>query len=166
MDDTAGKEKITIHGQYDMGTTVEHDQTDTVHNNRVITIDGTHTETIKKDTKITITEGPYTHKVAANTATHIANKEIVTTSETAHIHDTAATEIKLEVGASKLLMKADGSISLEGVNITINGKTIVTVLGGIVHSEAKSEHQTKGAIVLSEGSGTNTIKGGMVMLNP
>ena len=32
MDDTAGKEKITIHGQYDMNTTVEHDQTTTVNN--------------------------------------------------------------------------------------------------------------------------------------
>ena len=42
MDDTAGKEKITIHGQYDMGTTVEHDQTNTV--------DRRFTETIKKDT--------------------------------------------------------------------------------------------------------------------
>jgi hypothetical protein len=36
----------------------------------------------------------------------------------------------------------------------------------MVHSEADSQHQTKGAIVLSEGSATNTIKGGMVMLNP
>ena len=27
FDDTAGKEKITIHGQYDMSTTIEHDQT-------------------------------------------------------------------------------------------------------------------------------------------
>ena len=46
MDDTAGKEKITIHGQYDMDTTVEHDQTNTVQ--------GKMTETITKDTKITI----------------------------------------------------------------------------------------------------------------
>src|SRR6185436_12445668 len=30
MDDTANKEKITIHAQYDMGTTVEHDQTNTI----------------------------------------------------------------------------------------------------------------------------------------
>ena len=30
MDDTAGKEKVTIHGQYDMGTTVEHDDTQRV----------------------------------------------------------------------------------------------------------------------------------------
>ena len=37
MNDTAGKEKITIHAQYDMDTTVEHDETQTVHNNRTIT---------------------------------------------------------------------------------------------------------------------------------
>jgi type VI secretion system secreted protein VgrG len=29
MDDTAGQEKINIHGQYDMTTTVEHDKTTT-----------------------------------------------------------------------------------------------------------------------------------------
>ena len=30
MDDTKGKEKITIHAQYDMSTTVEHDESLTV----------------------------------------------------------------------------------------------------------------------------------------
>src|SRR5262249_33874670 len=57
MDDTAGKEKITIHGQYDLNTTIEHDETHHIKNNRTITVDGTHTETIKKDTSIKITEG-------------------------------------------------------------------------------------------------------------
>ncbi len=49
MDDTAGKEKITIHGQYDMDTTVQHDQTNTVNND--------FTETIKKNATITIYRG-------------------------------------------------------------------------------------------------------------
>ena len=182
MDDTAGKEKIAIHGQYDMNTTVEHDHTDTVHNNRVITIDGTHTETIKKDTTIKITEGKLDHDVVAGTAKYhvqgavmedfddkqetVVNKDIIIVSESTKIHVTAATEIQLQVGASTLLMESNGNISLKGVNVTIDGSTSVTVQGGIVHSEAKSEHQTKGAIVLSEGSATNTVKGGMVMLNP
>ena len=61
MDDTAGKEKITIHGQYDMGTTVEHDQTNTVNND--------FTETIKKNATISITEGNLEHDVVAGTAT-------------------------------------------------------------------------------------------------
>ncbi|HKX27932.1 MAG TPA: type VI secretion system tip protein TssI/VgrG [Blastocatellia bacterium] len=46
MDDTAGQEKITIHGQYDMNTTVEHDQTSTVHNNRTDQIDVDDSETV------------------------------------------------------------------------------------------------------------------------
>jgi type VI secretion system secreted protein VgrG len=159
MDDTAGKEKITIHAQYDMGTTVEHDDTQrVVTGDRTITIEaGTHTETIKGDTTINVTDGKQSNTV---------KKSIDLTSQTAYIHLKADTEIQLEVGSSKLLMKKDGTISLTGVSIGITGSTSVTVKGGMVHSEADSEHQTKGAIVISEGSATNTIKGGMVMLNP
>jgi type VI secretion system secreted protein VgrG len=183
MDDTAGKEKITIHGQYDMATTVEHDQTNTVNND--------FTETIKKNATISITEGKLSHDVVAGTAKyHVQGalteiydatqdttvKNALTIKSTAgaitisadsqHIYVHAATSIQLHVGASKLWMASDGNISLEGVNITVNGSTNVTTKGGTVHSEAQSQHQTKGAIVLSEGSASNTVKGGMVMLNP
>jgi len=51
MDDTAGKEKITIHGQYDMNTTVEHDQTTTVHNNRTDKVDVDDSETVGNNQK-------------------------------------------------------------------------------------------------------------------
>ena len=156
-DDTAGKEKITIHGQYDMNTTVQHDQTSTVKNNRTITVDGTHTETIKKDTTIKITEGKESVTV---------NKDIDITSQTGHVYITASTEIKLKVGSSTLHMFSDGRIELSGVNIAIDGKSKVRTHGGEVTSEADSQHQTKGSIVISEGSATNTVKGGMVMLNP
>lgn len=183
MNDTAGKEGITIHGQYDMSTTVQHDQSNTV-NNKL-------TETIKNDTTIKITEGKYNHDVVANTADYhvqgaLTEKYDATqtttvkgaltisstggpisiSSDSQHIYINAATNIQLHTGASTLWMAADGNISLSGVNVAINGSANVTVKGGTVHSEAVSEHQTKGAIVLSEGSGTNTVKGGMVMLNP
>jgi type VI secretion system secreted protein VgrG len=46
MDDTAGTEKITIHAQYDMNTTVLHDQTTTVHNNRTDRVDVDDVESI------------------------------------------------------------------------------------------------------------------------
>jgi type VI secretion system secreted protein VgrG len=159
MDDTAGKEKIVIHAQYDMSTTVEHDDTQhIVTGSRTINIDtGTHTETIKGDTTINITAGKQSNTV---------NKSIDITSKTAYIHLKADTEIQLEVGSSKLLMKKDGTISLTGVDIGVTGSKSVTIKGGIVHSQADSEHQTKGAVVLSDGSATNTVKGGMVMLNP
>ena len=157
LDDTKKKEMIRIHAQYDMATTVEHDDTQTIHNNRTISVDGTHTETIKKDTTIKVTEGKQTN---------IVNKEIVITSETAHIHITAATQIKLEVGASKLLMKSNGDIELSGANIAINGTAKIRIHAPEVTSEGTMQHQTKGSIVVSEGTATNTVKGGMVMLNP
>ena len=175
MDDTAGKEKITIHAQYDMNTDVGHD----------------FTETIKNDAKIEITAGKYKHDVKTGTADyHVqsaltevydatqdtkvkgnltiksAEGAIVVSADSQHIYIHAATSIQLHTGASKLWMASDGNIELSGVNVTIKGSSIVTVQGGIVHSEAQSEHQTKGAIVLSDGSATNTVRGGMVMLNP
>jgi type VI secretion system secreted protein VgrG len=157
LDDTKSKEGVVIHAQYDMSTTVEHDDSQTVHNNRTIVVDGTHHETITKDTTILVTEGKETNTV---------NKEIAISSQTAHIYITAATEIKLQVGSSKLHMFADGRIELSGLNIAIDGSAKVRTHGGEVTSEADSQHQTKGAIVISEGSATNTVKGGMVMLNP
>jgi len=172
--DTKGKEKITIHGQYDMNTTVQHDQTNTVNNK--------FTETIKSDASITITEGKYSHDVKANTANYhvkgaltenydttqdtTVKNNITITSTAGSIYLKAATKITLEVGASKITMDAAGKIAIEGINVVTNGTAMVTTKGGVVHSEADSEHQTKGAIVLSEGSATNTVKGGVVMLNP
>jgi type VI secretion system secreted protein VgrG len=174
MDDTAGKEKITIHGQYDMGTTVQHDQTNTVNND--------FTETIKKNATIKVTEGNLVHDVVAGTAkyhvqgaideTYSATQKTTVTNSifvqsTGHCIDLkAATYIQLECGASKIKMDAAGNISIEGIAVTAKGDATVTIKGGTVHSEAASEHQTKGAIVISEGSATNTVKGGMVMLNP
>jgi hypothetical protein len=96
----------------------------------------------------------------------VVNKDITIVSESTKIHLTAATEIQLQVGASTLLMKSDGSIKLTGTNIAIDGAQKVAIHGGQVESKADSSHTTAGAIVMSDGSGTNTVKGGMVMLNP
>jgi type VI secretion system secreted protein VgrG len=182
MDDTAGKEKITIHGQYDMGTTVQHDQTNTVNND--------FSETIKKNATISITEGNLIHDVVAGKAdyhvqgpiTEIYDDKQSTTvknditivctggpiavaSDAQHVYIKGTTSIQLHVGASTIWMDSGGQIAIDGVNVSITGKSSVAISGGIVHSEAKGEHQTKGAIVLSEAGGTNTIKGSMVMLN-
>ncbi|MBY0514700.1 MAG: type VI secretion system tip protein VgrG [Gemmataceae bacterium] len=45
-------------------------------------------------------------------------------SDTAKVNVAAATEIKLTVGASSLLMKADGTIELKGVMVTVNGTKV------------------------------------------
>ena len=183
MNDTKGQEGITIHGQYDMDTTVEHDQTNTVNND--------FTETIKNNATIKITDGNYSHDVMTGTADYHVQSALTekydTTQDTtvkgnltvksttgaiavsadaAHVQIDAATKITLHTGASTIEMDAGGNIKIDGVNITINGAVSVAIKGTMVNSEASAQHQTKGAIVISEGSATNTVKGGTVLLNP
>jgi type VI secretion system secreted protein VgrG len=181
MDDTAGKEKITIHAQYDMNTEVVHDQTNKVGND--------FTETIKKNATISITEGNLSHDVVAGKAdyhvkgpvTETFDDKLATTvknditivctggpiavaSDSQHVYIKGTTSIQLHVGDSSIWIDS-GQISLSSSMVNITGKSTVTIKGGIVHSEADAQHQTKGAIVLSEAGGTNTIKGSMVLLN-
>ena len=53
MDDTAGKEKVTIHSQYDMGTRAEHDKTESIGNNETIDIGSDRTETVSGNETLT-----------------------------------------------------------------------------------------------------------------
>ncbi|HKX33495.1 MAG TPA: hypothetical protein VJ302_37805 [Blastocatellia bacterium] len=69
--------------------------------------------------------------------------QIVLESENAHIHIKAASEITLEVGNSKLIMKSDGTIQLIGIKIFVEADQIL--------SQATTQH---------------TIMGGRVDINP
>jgi len=150
MDDTSAKEKITIHGQYDMDTKVGHD----------------FTETIKNDATIKITEGKYSHDVAAGTADYhvkgaVTEKfdstqkttvldKVTIESTSSEVVIKAATKITLETGASKITMEAGGDIKIEGINVTIKGAAAV---------------ETAGANNTVKGDAMVTIKGAMVMVN-
>ena len=143
MDDTAGKEKIAIHAQYDMSTTVGHDDTQSVKNDRTISVTGKHTETIKADTSVTVSDGNYSFTVAKGTGTFKVEKKVTETfndaqettvkndisvkSTAGKISIDAANEIKLHTGSSMITMKKDGSISIHGKKIEIIGDDEVKV---------------------------------------
>ena len=147
MDDTKGKEKITTHAQYDMATTVEHDETHTVKTgNRTISVDaGKHTEKIKGDTSITVVTGNYSHTVSTGTATigvkgavketFLATQDTTVTgaitikSSGGAVTIDGATSITLVTGASKLTMDSGGTITLSGNTIKVIGNTEVNVSG-------------------------------------
>ena len=182
MDDTKGTELINTHAQHDMTTTVEHDDTQTVHNNRAIKVDGTHNETITKDTNITIEKGPYKLDVQANTHTHlvkgdvsetyhsnqqtVVNKNIFIQSETAMITVDAKTEIILNCGQSFFSMKADGTIVLSGVNISISADK--QVQAGVATQTVTcdtSQVTTSGAGITASAVGVHNITGALVKIN-
>lgn len=182
MDDTKGNELIRIHAQYDEDTTVEHDDRQTIHNNRTIKVDGTHNETITKDTNITIEQGPYKLDVQANTHTHhvkgnvtelydsdqdtIVAQNIFTQSKNAQIVIDAKTEIILHCGESFFSMKADGTIVLSGVNISISGTQ--QIMAGVATQTVTcdtSEVTTSGAGITSTAVGVHNISGALVKIN-
>lgn len=182
IEHTKDGECINLHSDKDISIMANNNEDITIVQNRTINVlEGTHTETIQGDTTIKITEGKLDHDVVAGTATYhvkgavtetyedvqntTVTKDIIIISK-AKIHITAATEIQLEVGKSKLKMTSDGSIELSGVTIAVNGKEKVGIAGKSIASVAGNDHTISGKLVVSNGSTSNTVKGGMVMLNP
>jgi type VI secretion system secreted protein VgrG len=164
------------------GTTVEHDDTQTVHNNRSITVDGTHTEKIDKDTSITVISGKSLFDVQTGTHTHHVKGEVTenydatqqTTvkdditikSTTAKITVDASTEIFLHCGESTLSMKQDGTIKISGNDIEIAGK--VTAKVGVGSQNTVYDTQkvgTSGAAINSSATGMHEITGALVKIN-
>jgi type VI secretion system secreted protein VgrG len=175
MDDTAGKEKISIHAQYDMDTMVEHDQAETIKNNSKIEISqGTYKHDVKTGTADYHVQSALTEVYDATQATTVKGNltikstggAIVVSADSQNIYIHAATNIQIQTGASMLWMASNGDIELSGTNVAIIGKTKVYVKGGEVVSAADTNHEISGQAVKSAGAVTNTVTGGMVMLNP
>jgi type VI secretion system secreted protein VgrG len=183
IEHTEDGECINLHSDKDISVMANNNEDITIVQNRTINVlEGTHTETIKGDTTIHITDGKLDHDVVAGAAkyhvkgavsekydnkqeTTVAN-EIIIKSTGSTIYVQAAKEITLIVGASKLWMDSSGKIELSGTNIAITGSEKVGIAGKSIVSEAKNDHTISGMLVVSKGSTTNTVQGGMVMLNP
>jgi type VI secretion system secreted protein VgrG len=149
--DSKGKELINIHSQKDMVTTVQNTQATVVngpHQTNTVST-GYQTNTVKQyivttaqtghihdtaRTNIELTaQDDYIHATArtnielvAQTA-HLhqtAKQNIELTSQTEHIHLKANTDITLEVGSSKIVLQADGTILIQGVNVSVMGSRI------------------------------------------
>jgi type VI secretion system secreted protein VgrG len=184
IESTTDGECINIHSDKDISVMASNNEDITITQNRTINVlEGTHTESIKGDTKITIESGTYQHDVAANTAdyhvkgavtevfddkqtTAVAN-EIEITTKTAHIFLTGSTSIHLHVGDSQICMGSDGSIMIQGKHVQIIGSDKVEISGGEVISKADTMHEISGATVKSAATNTNTVSGATaVMLNP
>jgi type VI secretion system secreted protein VgrG len=182
MNDTKSSELVNVHAQKDMATTVEHNDTQTIHNDRAIKVDGTHNETITKDTNITIEKGPYKLDVQNNTHTHHVKSDVIenydanqqtkvaqnilTQSINATITIDAKTEILLHCGNSMMSLKEDGTIVISGKDISILGSA--TVKAGVGNQNMVCDVQkvtTSGAAINSNAVGMHTITGAVVKIN-
>jgi type VI secretion system secreted protein VgrG len=165
--DSKKDERIIIHAQKDMDTTVLHNDTQHVFVDRRIDVDGTHTETVKGHMTTSVTEGNQSNTVVAGTQTNTVKgdqtntvqtgnqantvqtgykhdevkEEIALKSTASQIYVEAATQITLKVGASSIFMNKDGVIEIAGKDIRI-------ISSGPIASRAAGDHAVDGANVL------------------
>ena len=140
MDDTAGKEKINIHGQYDMNTTVQHDQTTTVKNNRSTTV-------VVDDTV----------NVNANRTVHVKGK-LAETIDTGQ-------EVTVSSGYKETITGGATSTITGGLTSTVNGTWDNTVNGHLKETVTSGEEQTVTGEkkVTVNGPHTETVTGKRTM---
>jgi len=159
MDDTPGKEKVTIHAQYDMNTTVEHDQTTTVHNNRTDQIDVDDSETVGNNQTCTVGVDQ-TITVGSNQSITVGANRSVTVGSNETIAIGAAQSV--EIGASQTLAVGAGqTISVgAGHEMTVGAGEQHTVGAGRETSIGAGDTLTVGANLMIGAGGTITITNG------
>jgi type VI secretion system secreted protein VgrG len=159
MTDTKGKELITIHGQYDMSTTIEHDdrvsigndQSTTIGNNQTISVGNNRTESVGKNETITIGE-KRTESVGKDETVSVGGKRVVS----------IAKEETLDVGKDRTInVSGKETVSINGDRSTeIGGQDQLNVgkkLSVIANDEILLK--TGSASIQMKKDGTITIKG-------
>lgn len=161
FEDKKGSEELFIHAEKDMTTEVENNDSQSVSNNRTITVEGTHTETITKDTTIEIKEGNYSMTIDQGNETRTikqGNQSITLNmgNQTVTL-DQGNISVKCSLGS--ITMEAMQSITLKvGENSVVISQQGVTVKGLMVQITGQTITQVSGQAIL-------TLKGGITMIN-
>ena len=180
MDDTTGKEKITIHAQYDMGTTVLHDQTCKVTNNRTTNVDVDDAETIGNNQKVNIgvdhtldvgsnekisVGAAQDLKVGANQTVAVGANRTITI--TANDEVSAGANMKHSAAANFDLSAGVDLSAVAGVNVKVSGGATVDVAAGatIKLSAAGSSIEIGPAGIKITSGALVTVMGSMIKLN-
>ena len=150
MDDTAGDERITIHAQHDLSTTVQHDETHTVATGRqTVSVKGDAALAVQSGHRsVTVESGDYKASAvgvnigASTLATFHAPHAVVHGTDQCHVGSKAVTvngTTMLDIVGPKINV-GDGEIRISGTKITIAGPagsvvlddTGVTIEGSLV----------------------------------
>jgi type VI secretion system secreted protein VgrG len=154
MDDTAGKEKINIHGQYDMTTTVKHDKTTTVNNCRSTTV--VVDDTLNVNAKRTIhVKGKLTETIDTGQETTITAgyKETITGGATSSITGGLTSDV---IGDWKNTITGHlAEVVTSGEEQTITGEKKITVTGP--HTETVTGKRTMGVTGAIDQHASETI---------
>ncbi|NJD08646.1 MAG: type VI secretion system tip protein VgrG [Methylococcaceae bacterium] len=152
MDDSAGKEKINIHGQHDMATTVKNDQTNTIANNRTTTVqNGNDALSVATGNRTVNVQGHHTRNVVAgdDTVAIAAGRRHVQVKQDATLQvQNGSRFVQVDSGHYSLTAKKSAAFKGETEGVTIQGDTKgVSIVGN-----------GQGVSILGNGDGVS-IKG-------
>ncbi len=157
-----GNEKVTVHtGNRTINVNTGNDEHNVLTGNRTVNVNTGNDE-------LNILTGNRT--VNVNTGNEALN--VLTGTKTDNIkgpYDITVQSDKFHVkcGGSELTMKLDGTVEIKGAGGTITISTAgVKIEGQTIQSKATTANDTSGAMVSSTAQASNTIKGGMILLNP
>jgi type VI secretion system secreted protein VgrG len=163
MDDTTGKEKVTIHGQFDMGTRVEHDKTESIGNNETIDIGNDRTETVAGNETLSVAKDR-TRTVSQNETVTVA----LTRTHTVGINEaiTVGAAQEVSVGVTRALTVGASQTTTIGAGHTENvGKDhSLTIGAGRQTQVAKDDNLKVGKTIMIDAGDQITIKTGQASI--
>ena len=178
MDDTKGSEKITIHGQYNMDSTIENDKTLTVNNNRTSTIAVDDAETVGSKQTVSI-GSDQSETIGSKQTVSIGSSQTITVgaarsltvaaSETVNIgsnkSETIAIAKALSIGAAYQV--SVGAAMNETIGLIkaeeIGGAKIVAVGGYSSENIAASKSVNAGSNITEKAAGKFSASSGGTM---
>lgn len=176
FDDKADSELIFIHAQKDLTTEVEHDESLTVDNCRVvlvkadetITVQGKQTITVTKDHTFEVTQGNYQATIDQGNSTFTVSTGNHSSKISTGNHDLQVSlgNITVKAGVGSISLEAMQSITLKvGQNTLTIDQTGVTIKGMMTSVQAQTQAELKGLMTSVSGSAMLTLKGGITMIN-
>jgi type VI secretion system secreted protein VgrG len=152
FEDRKGEEQVYVHAERDLEAVVEHDQRITVGNDGHI--DVTRNETIA---------------IGKNRTGSIGEHDKLSVGRSYLLE--AGEQITLRTGAAELIMKKDGTITLKGVKVTIDGQQTITAKAG-QKLEAKAlqisikgtQTEIQGTLLDLKASAIATLKGALTKI--
>jgi type VI secretion system secreted protein VgrG len=111
FDDSKGSEKIRVHAEKDMETTIENDDDQTVKNNRTITVERQHDETIY---------GPMSIESYASIELKVGASKIT------------MTPASISISSPVITVSADASLTATSPLTTITGSVTLTLLNNVL----------------------------------
>lgn len=178
FEDKKGSEELHIHAEKDLTIEVENDRTKTVQHDETVEIKHDRKSKVGNNEKCEVAQDHETtigneekRSVSKNRTTTVGSSDKLTVSEDS-THDIgnnllvkAGQQITLQTGASKLVMKADGTIELQGVTIKISGDQSISQKAGMSAEIKAMQVNVSGTTLELKGDAKAALEGAIIDVN-